>query len=381
MTGAGDDQARELIEHSLLDHTLSERPAPELVRGARVAVYGAGNVGREVARLLASRGVVVGHFIDLRASERTEVDGVPIVSPAARHDASIPVVVGVFNRDADPAAIRSAMRASGASRIIDFVELHARFSPELGTRFWLVSQAELRSHARAMRDGLARWADDGSREHFARQSSYRLTGDPSLLPPPIAGIPYRPADLPTPPGAARLIDGGAFDGDTIRAWDEAGVPVAQYWGFEPDPGNFAALERFWRARAGAPIPHELLRAALGARAGTARFAGGSGEASRLGTDGGTEVSVCGLSEAIGSGSPSELKLDIEGAEPDALEGARDLIVRTRPRLAICAYHRCDHLWRMAEWIGALDAGYALYLRSHGQSGFDVVTYGLPNGAR
>ena len=65
---------------------------------------------------------------------------------------------------------------------------------------------------------------------------------------------------------------------------------------------------------------------------------------------------------IGAGSPTDLKRDIEGAEPEALDGARALILRARPRLAVCAYHRCDHLWSIAEWISALDAGYSLHLR-------------------
>jgi FkbM family methyltransferase len=379
MSTPRDDIARELLEHTLSDRTLVERPAPELARGVQAAVYGAGNVGREVARLLLGRGVIVSHFIDARAARLRVVDGLPVVSPETTHVASMPVVIGVFNRDADPDAIHTRMRASGAVRLIDFLELHARFSSELGDRYWLVAQGELRSHEAAMRAGLERWRDSESRLHYAQLLAYRLTGDPSLLPNPEEGIQYRPADLPSPAGAARFVDGGAFDGDTMRAWEQAGLALDRYWGFEPDPENFGALERWWNSR-GSAVKHELFQAALGASNGSARFSAGTGEASALGAgpgaDGGIEVRVRSIDDAIGDGAPTEIKLDIEGAEPDALEGARRVIERARPRLAICAYHRCGHLWSIARWIEDLNAGYALHLRPHAHSGFDAVVYAI-----
>jgi FkbM family methyltransferase len=368
--------ARDLLEHSLENRTLAESPAPELARGVHVAVYGAGKVGRQVAALLASRGVIVDRMIDARAEQLRSMDGIPVVPPGTSHQASMPVVIAAFNRDADPASIHTVMRASGAIRIIDFVELHAKFSSELGDRHWLVAQDELRSHEDAMREALARWSDDTSREQYAQLLAYRLTGDPALLPNPAGGVAYRPADLPAPSGATRFIDGGAFDGDTIRSWRDAGIPLEYYWGFEPDPDNFHALVKWWNTPGGPTAEHELLRAALGARMGTAQFAAGTMETSAISAGGSIDVAVCALDAIIGAASPTELKLDVDGAELDALDGARALILRAKPRLAVCAYHRCEHLWGIADWIGALGAGYSLHMRAHAHSGFDAVSYGL-----
>ena len=82
--------ARDLLEHSLENRTIAEDPAPELVRGVHVAVYGAGKVGRQVAALLAARGVIVDRMIDARALQLRSMDGIPVVPPGTSHQASMP---------------------------------------------------------------------------------------------------------------------------------------------------------------------------------------------------------------------------------------------------------------------------------------------------
>ncbi|MDP1890941.1 MAG: FkbM family methyltransferase [Gemmatimonadaceae bacterium] len=378
MSVTPDDAARALLERALADEALVRHPAPQLTRGARIAIYGAGNVGREVSQLLQAAGITVLHFIDARAASVPTVDGLPVLPPHVALDPSLPVVIAVFNREADPRGIHATVRKAGAQCIIDFLALHAQFASALGDRYWLVSQAALRSQAPAMRDGLDRWRDVSSREHYARLLAYRLTGDPAHLPNPSGGVPYRPDDLPKPSGRARFVDGGAFDGDTIRAWLAAAVEVERYWGFEPDPANFAALERWKNGSVVAASDFTLERAALGRHDGAVRFEAGAGEASRV-ADGpeGFDVRLQAIDSVLHAEWPTEIKLDIEGAEPDALEGARQTILKATPRLAICAYHRADHLWSIAAWIEALNAGYSLYLRPHAHSGFDTVTYALP----
>jgi len=38
-------------------------------------------------------------------------------------------------------------------------------------------------------------------------------------------------------------------------------------------------------------------------------------------------------------------MDIEGAEIDALQGAKKIIQKSNPMLAICVYHKPNHLWK------------------------------------
>lgn len=74
-----------------------------------------------------------------------------------------------------------------------------------------------------------------------------------------------------------------------------------------------------------------------------------------------------------------LKADIEGAEWDALLGAREHIKNDKPKLAISIYHSNQDLIRIFELIEEIQPGYHFYLRYNGQPYFpsDYILIGLP----
>lgn len=59
-----------------------------------------------------------------------------------------------------------------------------------------------------------------------------------------------------------------------------------------------------------------------------------------------------------------VKLDIEGAEPDCLEGAIDTIQLFKPRLQISLYHRIEHYLLLPLWIIENFPFYTLYMGHH-----------------
>ena len=56
-----------------------------------------------------------------------------------------------------------------------------------------------------------------------------------------------------------------------------------------------------------------------------------------------------------------IKMDIEGAEPLALQGAVNTIRKFKPKLAIAIYHSMDDLVNIPKWILDLDCGYEIFL--------------------
>ncbi|MCI8361280.1 MAG: FkbM family methyltransferase [Clostridiales bacterium] len=60
-----------------------------------------------------------------------------------------------------------------------------------------------------------------------------------------------------------------------------------------------------------------------------------------------------------------LKMDIEGAEQDALLGCEQTIRQHHPKLAICVYHGYEDLWKIPSMIDRMYPGYKFYLRHYG----------------
>ena len=84
-----------------------------------------------------------------------------------------------------------------------------------------------------------------------------------------------------------------------------------------------------------------------------------------------------LDAILAGAAPTLLKLDIEGAEPDALQGARRTIEAHAPVIAVCVYHRQDHLWRIPLMLKEMRDDYAFFLRPHNEEGWDLVCYAVP----
>jgi FkbM family methyltransferase len=56
-----------------------------------------------------------------------------------------------------------------------------------------------------------------------------------------------------------------------------------------------------------------------------------------------------------------IKMDIEGAELEALKGAENLIRKFRPKLAISIYHKPEHFYQIIEYLNSLNLEYEFFL--------------------
>lgn len=68
-----------------------------------------------------------------------------------------------------------------------------------------------------------------------------------------------------------------------------------------------------------------------------------------------------------------IKMDIEGSELSALEGAVDIIREYKPYMAICIYHRKNDLITIPLYIKSLVSDYQFYLRG----GFHTILWAIP----
>lgn len=71
-----------------------------------------------------------------------------------------------------------------------------------------------------------------------------------------------------------------------------------------------------------------------------------------------------------------IKMDIEGAELKALEGARETIIKYHPRLAICIYHRPMDIYEIGKYILEMNPNYKLYIRHYTTCIWETVLYAV-----
>lgn len=64
-----------------------------------------------------------------------------------------------------------------------------------------------------------------------------------------------------------------------------------------------------------------------------------------------------------------IKMDIEGAEYDALQGCRRIITTQHPKLAICTYHGYEDIVRLPKLIDSMNPNYEFYMRYNGMNLF------------
>lgn len=116
-----------------------------------------------------------------------------------------------------------------------------------------------------------------------------------------------------------IIDAGAYDGDALREFSS--VPTRKYkeiYAFEPDKQNFDKLLETAEGMA-----HIFpVCAGLGAECSVLRFRMTQNVSSKIDPDGGTEIKVETIDHLFQDIPVTFIKMDIEGAEHDALLGER-----------------------------------------------------------
>lgn len=71
-----------------------------------------------------------------------------------------------------------------------------------------------------------------------------------------------------------------------------------------------------------------------------------------------------------------IKLDIEGAELKALQGMKNIIIKYRPLLAVCIYHKAEDIVEIPGYIKTLVPDYKFYIRSYHMDYTEHVLYAI-----
>lgn len=173
-----------------------------------------------------------------------------------------------------------------------------------------------------------------------------------------------------------FLDCGSYDGQSAIAYMNFIGEECQVYAFEPDKKNYQNLVNKMKSRSNVICLNKGCFSSEKMLSFTS-----NGDMSSSLQDGGNEiVEVTTIDKVIGDEKVAFIKMDIEGAELEALKGARKIIERDMPILAISAYHKQEDLITLIPYINNLcneSERYKLYLRHHGVVATELVIYAIP----
>jgi FkbM family methyltransferase len=299
----------------------------------------------------------------------------PCITRALRKKAQ--VVISIYSSVAEHVAIRASLHdlgyrnvRSGYETAISFHTANDPFTRIADTLFLRVSLANILR-------GCGFWEDDRSLVTYVNHFVGYARCDVSSF---LVETDHRQYFPPSPlrvKGDRRFIDCGAFDGDTIRDLLEYSGKAESLVLFEPSARNFQKLATYVRENEG-DISEQLTLFPCGVWDSTERlrFDDSALSASAVSDRGDEFIQCVAIDDVLHGLSPTCIKMDIEGAEPQALRGAEKTIRQCKPDLAISVYHSLSHFWEIPELIRQWVPEYRFFLRTYGSAGFETVMYAV-----
>jgi FkbM family methyltransferase len=345
-------------------------------------VYGLGSFAERVVNALSSIGVQVDGLIDHVEKMPIESWSIPCVTLSElKLGSEDNVFLGVCNLYGDLKGItKNILAVNPKVRIISPVRLALYLNSKgfLFTNYWLTGDLSIyESSNQDIKQFENLLTDLRSKTILHSIIEYRTQGlIEKLALPDTLSDQYLPSDLPTPPKKLEMLELGSFRGEDLVRFHKRGYELVSGLALEPDSINYLKLVENLKSN---EIPN-IVPLPLGAWSSTTnlRFNAKGVSGAHLEADGDEMVSVSRPDDLANGISINYIKMDIEGAEGHAIDGARGIIGKNVPHLAISVYHEPSHLWELGLKINTIvPEKYEFYLRTYGHQTFDTVLYCIP----
>ncbi len=357
--------------------------------------FGSGDLGRRTLAGAQKLGLNVLGFADNNPKLwNTEVEGLPVFKPEEAiekfPDAVFVLTIWSHSVGHPIHEVHEQLNKQGKVKLVSFIFLYWKY-PHIFLPYWrcdlphkTIDQFELVAAA------LNLWSDEASQQEYVAEITWRLLGDFKNLGSPVKHKQYFPTDIFDLNEKEVFIDIGAFDGDTLRDFLESSSNrFLHYHAFEPDPFGFDKLAEFVSgipedARKkikieffGVGSHHEKIDIEAPGIYFKILYPNFTGPKSAEVKDGMVTVDSYALDELEFEHAPTFIKMDVEGFEPNVIFGAKKIIQKYTPIIAVSIYHKFDHIWKLPLAINALSNNYNFYLRPHFMTGWELVFYAVP----
>ncbi|MBD5150034.1 MAG: FkbM family methyltransferase [Oscillibacter sp.] len=337
--------------------------------GKEIVIYGHGNLGCELCKGLENANWTVQYFLDANQPTDLNRKNVNLKDAAKYLTPDALIIVAIYNVYLEYSSIQRQLQSMGFQNILSVLDL--RVWPELfqtghihGTLSWDISHIP----AEPVCEAYSLMEDSLSQKTFLELLRFFISDNEPTLTLCPAEMQYMPALTYLPIAEERIIDCGAYNGDTMRAFYSETANWSSYIAIEPDPQNMEKLA----ASIQADLPEALAKrtkticAAVSDVSGSITFCTKGNAASHITEEAVDQISrvpVISLDEVIQE-PVSLIKMDIEGFELRALQGAERLIRANQPLLAICGYHRQSDLWEIPLYMKKVLPNHRIYLRNY-----------------
>lgn len=169
-----------------------------------------------------------------------------------------------------------------------------------------------------------------------------------------------------------FFDVGGFDGQSTKDFIESVGDYRRILFFEPDHEIISAAKKSLSEYKNITF----IEAGVSSKRGTAAYSALGGGGGQMSETGEVEVNTVCLDDYM-MYEKIYIKMDIEGAEREALMGAEKLIKLKRPLLSISVYHRAGDIHRLVEMILSMNSDYHVYLRHYSDCYADTRCYFIP----
>lgn len=174
-----------------------------------------------------------------------------------------------------------------------------------------------------------------------------------------------------------FVDAGGFDGLTTKEFLKWCGGNGYSYCFEADVSNIETLRHHLAGDTNCEIIPKALwsETTVLSMHMTGNYA--SSVTEQIEGDNVQQIQAVALDDFARDKTVTFIKMDIEGAELEALRGAKHIIMEQHPKLAISIYHKVEDVWTIPKLLMEYYAGYKFYMRHYSFAGYDTVLYAIP----
>lgn len=329
-------------------------------------IFGAGNCGHRVYDLLSESGAGVQAFCDNRMAGHTdEASGLKIVSPEELRDmgSDFPILLCVDNEEV----------CRGIDRQLQQLGIDSARVRRMHRYFYWKTEKYFAVNREGFRKAYGLLEDELSKKVYLKklEKVFLLRSMAEVL---------SPAEEEYFDGKVELterevfIDCGGYDGDSAVSFiRHCGERYREIVIFEPE-----ACKKEEIARNMGEYPYTLYQYGVWSGHKELSFNASGTAASQISEQGrgGNVIETVSLDETVYDREPTYIKMDIEGAEQEALKGSRKIIRTYKPKLAVSLYHKPEDMFEIPMMVKELNPGYRLYVRQYTDAWYDTVLYAL-----